>query len=184
MAVLVLMLRGVNLGSHNRVKMEDLRKLCESLRLRDVETYVQSGNVVFRTDEQDSRKLARRIEDGVQRTFGFRAECIVRTPGELRKVVSGSPFAGRAGLEPGRLLVVFLADEPSREGRAAVEELRPDPEELHLAGREIYIYFRDGIGRSKLSWVKIEKMLKTPATARNWTSVTKILEMAERLEKA
>jgi uncharacterized protein (DUF1697 family) len=182
MAVVISMLRGINLGTHNRIKMEDLRNLCDSLKLRNAQTYVQSGNVVFRTNEKDLVKLARRMEQGIERSFGFRTDNILRTPAEMRDVITRSPFAGRPNLDPAKLLVSFLASEPSADARDQVLKLRPEPEEMHLLGREIYIYFPDGIGRSKLSWVKMEKMLKTPATARNWNSVTKLLEMAEIME--
>jgi uncharacterized protein (DUF1697 family) len=182
MAVIVSMLRGVNLGRHNRMKMEGLRALYESLRLRDAQTYVQSGNVVFRTDERDLSLVAKRIEKGIEKSFSFRPDVIVRTCAEMRDVVARNPFAKRRGIEPSKLLVTFLASEPDREGRDKVLKMKTDPEELRIDGREVYIYFPDGIGRSKLSWTAIGKTLKTSGTGRNWNSVTKLLEMAEKLE--
>ncbi len=79
MAVIISMLRGVNVGGHNKMKMDALRALYESLKLRDAQTYVQSGNVIFRTDERDMARLAKRIEDGIERKFGFRPDVILRT---------------------------------------------------------------------------------------------------------
>ena len=117
MAVVISMLRGINLGTHNRIKMEDLRNLCDSLKLRNAQTYVQSGNVVFRTNEKDLVKLARRMEQGIERSFGFRTDNILRTPAEMRDVITRSPFAGRPNLDPAKLLVSFLASEPSADAR-------------------------------------------------------------------
>ena len=182
MAVIISMLRGVNVGGHNKIKMEALRALYESLKLRDAQTYVQSGNVIFRTDERDIARLTKRIEDGIERKFGFRPDVILRTAAEMRDVVARNPFAKRRGIEPSKLLVSFLASDPGEEGREKIRQMKCDPEEMRIERRELYIYFPNGMGRSKLPWAGMDKMLKTPGTGRNWNSVTKMLEMAERLE--
>jgi len=182
MAVIVSMLRGVNVGGHNMIKMDALRALYQSLKLQDPHTHVQSGNVVFRTDERDLVLLARRIENGIERSFHFRPDVILRTTSELRDVIARNPFATRRGIEPGKLLVTFLASDPGAEAREKVLKIKTDPEELSISGREVYIYYPAGMGRSKLSWIAIANALKTTGTGRNWNSVTKLLEIAERLE--
>lgn len=182
MTVLVSMLRGVNVGGHNKVKMDALRELYVSLGLKDPETYIQSGNVVFRGDGRNLGLMARKIEDGIERKFGFRPVVILRSASDLRKVVAGNPFAARRDLDPRKLLVTFLAADPGREARDKVLALKTDPEELRIEGREVYIYFRDGQGRSELPMALIERTLKTPGTGRNWNTVRKLLEMAETLE--
>jgi uncharacterized protein (DUF1697 family) len=182
MAVIISMLRGVNVGGHNKIKMDGLRALYESMKLWDAQTYVQSGNVIFRTDERDIARLAKRIDDGIERKFGFRPDVILRTATEMREVVAKNPFAKRRGIEPGKLLVSFLASDPVEEGLEKVRQMKCDPEELRIDGREVYIYFPNGMGRSKLPWAELDKILKTPATGRNWNSVTKMLEMAEKME--
>jgi len=185
MPVLISMLRGVNLLRHNRIKMDALRDLYASLKFEDPSTYVQSGNVIFRAKEKNSPALAQKIQNAIERKFGFRPAVILRTPEEFRKTIAANPFAGRRDLNPASLLVTFFAAEPSAGARARLLALKPDPEELHLIGREVYIYFPAGIGRSKLQWSSLEKKLETPpGTARNWNSVTKMLEMAEQLETA
>src|SRR5437899_12626071 len=100
MAVIISMLRAVNVGGHNKIKMDALRALYESLKLRDAQTYVQSGNVIFKTDQRDIARLAKRIEDGIARKFGFRPDVILRTAAEMRDVVARNPFAKRRGIEP------------------------------------------------------------------------------------
>jgi uncharacterized protein (DUF1697 family) len=182
MPVLVAMLRGVNLGPHNRIKMDALRDLCGSLDLLDVQTYVQSGNIVFRTKERNLSSLAKKIRSGIEKKFGFSPEVILRSTSDLREVISRNPFAKMKDIEPGKLLVDFLSSEPSPEACTSVRAIKTDPEKLHIDGREMYIYFPNGAGRSKLSWPALEKILKTPGTARNWNSVTKLLAMAEGLE--
>jgi uncharacterized protein (DUF1697 family) len=184
MAVIISMLRGVNLLSHNRIKMDALRALYESLGFRDAQTYVVSGNVVFRTKARNLTALAKRIEDAIERSFGFRPRVILRTPSDLKDVVARNPFRTRRGIEPSKLLVTFLESHPAAEALEQVLKIKADPEELHIDGREVYIYFPNGMGRSKLSWVTVEKKLKISGTGRNWNSVTKLLEIAQRLEAA
>jgi len=182
MPVLVCMLRGVNLGPHNRVKMDALRALCESLKLEDPRTYVQSGNVIFRTKEKNVLSLAKKIQDAIAREFAFRPAVILRTMTEIKQAIAANPFAGRPDIEPGKLLLTFLASEPDRDARTRLDKFKDYPEEIHLTGRELYIYFPNGAGKSKLPWSSVEKLLGTTGTARNWNSVTKMLEIAEELE--
>jgi uncharacterized protein (DUF1697 family) len=182
MPVLISMLRGVNLGPHNRIKMDALRALYESLKFENPRTYVQSGNVIFRTKEKNSAALAKKIQNAIERTFKCSPEVILRTTDELRKAIAASPFASRHNLEPGKILVTFLATEAGPEARTTLLGFKSYPEEIHLKGRELYIYFPDGAGKSKLPWSKVEKLLQTTGTARNWNSVTNMLAIAEELE--
>jgi uncharacterized protein (DUF1697 family) len=182
MGVMICMLRGVNLGAHNRVKMETLRAVCESLKLHDPQTYVQSGNVIFKTDERDLVKLTKRIESAIEKKFGFQTDVVLRSTVEMREVVARNPFAKRRGIEPSKLLVTFLAGDPAEEARVKVRAIQCAPDELFIDGREIYIHFPNGAGRPTLSWATIPKMLKVSGTARNWNSVVKMLEMAEKME--
>ncbi len=184
MPVMISMLRGVNVGGHNKIKMDELRALYEFLKFENPRTYVQSGNVIFRTKEKNSPALAKKIQNAIERKFGFRPEVIVRTTEELRSAIAASPFASRRNLEPGKILVTFLASEPGPDAPVTLLSLKAHPEELHLKGRELYIYFPDGAGKSKLPWSKVEKLFQTTGTARNWNSVTKMLAMAEELEAA
>lgn len=182
MPVFVSMLRGVNLGPHNRIKMDALRALYEFLKLEDPRTYVQSGNVVFRTKEKHAAQLATKIQKAIEEKFGCRTDVILRTPEELRKAIAATPFPASRKLEPGKILVTFLAAEPGREALPALDGFKKYPEEVHLKGRELYIYFPNGAGRSKLPWSQVQKFLKVPGTARNWNSVCAMLAIAEEME--
>ncbi len=178
----VAMLRGVNLGGYQKIKMEALKTLCTSLGLRDVQTYIQSGNLVFREDGEDPGTLARRLEKAIEADFGFRPAVIVRTASELRKVIAKNPFAGRAGIEPNRLLVVFMDSAPTQQAREQVLGIPCEPEELRINGREVYIYYPNGMAHPKIPLVRIEKTLQCASTGRNWNTVNKLLAMAEALE--
>lgn len=182
MPVIISMLRAINVGGRNMIPMEALRELYRSLKFRDAQSYVQSGNVVFRTDERDLDLLRDRIQKKIERSFGFRPEIVLRTTVQMREAIAKNPFAGRPGIEPNRLLVTFLAGEPSAETRNKALQIKADPEEMHILGREAYIYYPNGMARPKLSWPVVERTLKTVGTARNWNTVTKLLEMAEKLE--
>jgi uncharacterized protein (DUF1697 family) len=184
MGVVISMLRGVNLASHRRIKMEALRALYESIGLREPQTYVQSGNVLFKTREKNLNAIAKRIEDAIERSFGFRADVVLRTTSELREVIAKNPFAKRKGMEPAKLLVTFLASDPGEEAREKLRAIKAEPEELWIDGRELFVYFPNGLARPKLSIPLIEKTLKASATGRNWNSVTKLLELAEAMESS
>jgi uncharacterized protein (DUF1697 family) len=182
MAAIVSMLRSVNLAAHNRIKMDALRALYESLDLRNPVSYVQSGNIVFRTGERNLARLASRIGDAIARDFAFRTDVILRTSSEMRDVIARNPFARRDGIDPRKLLVHFLAAAPGPEARHKILQIKADPEELRIGGRELYIYFPNGMARPKLSMAAIERALKTPGTGRNWNTVVKLCEIAEALD--
>ena len=179
---MIALLRGINLAGHHKVKMEDLRKLCESLKLRNAQTYVQSGNLVFRTDEKDTVRLAKRMEDAIERKFGFRAGVVLRTTAELRDLIARSPFGKRKGLEPSKLNVTFLACDLAKDTCDQILQIKAEVEEIKLGRRELYVYFPDGMGRSKLTAV-LDRTLKKAGTVRNWNTVTKLREMAEQMDQ-
>src|SRR3954451_7055164 len=139
MPVLISMLRGVNVGPHNRIKMDALRAVYESLKLETPRTYVQSGNVIFRTKEKNTSELANKIRTAIEEKLKCSPQVILRTTEELRRVVAATPFAGRPQLEPGKILVTFLAAEPPPEARPAFAKFKDYPEEVHLKGRELYL---------------------------------------------
>lgn len=190
------MLRGVNLVGRNKIKMDALRTLYESLKLEDPRTYIQSGNVIFRTkfparsasNEKHLAALAKKIQSSIERNFNCRPEVILRTPGELRAAIAASPFPAHRNLHFSKVLVTFLAAAPTAQAASAAQAtllaLKGHPEEVHLKGRELYIYFPNGVGQSKLPWSKVEKLLNVTGTARNWNSVMKMLAIAEEMEAA
>lgn len=182
MPVVICFLRGINVGGHAIIKMEALRALFVSLKFEQPQTYVQSGNVVFQTPERDLDLLASRVKQAIEKKFACSPAVVLRSVTELRAVVSRNPFAKRTNIEPAKLHVFFLAAQPAKNAPERLRQLAVQPEELHLMGRELFIYFPNGVGKSKLPWARVDKALETQGTGRNWNSVTKILELAESLE--
>ena len=174
-------LRSVNVGQ-NTLKMQRVRELWADIGFKNVRTYVQSGNVVFRTKQRSPERLGKGIEDAIEEEAGFRAGVVLRSTAEMREVMANNPFAKRKDIEPGKLLVNFLAADSGKQAREKALAIKIGPEEMHLIGREAYIYFPNGQGRSKFPWPAIERALETSWTGRNWNSVTKMLAMAEKVE--
>lgn len=176
------LLRGVNIGGHHKVGMAELRSLCESLGLAGARTFLQSGNVIFRTRAQNLDRLAQRIADAIEGEFGFRPAVVLRTLPELKQAADRNPFAARSGMEPSKLAVVFLARDPGREAREATLRIPAGPEELRIEGREMYIYFPNGMARPKLSMPLVERTIRTPGTARSWNTVRRLIALADEID--
>ncbi len=182
MPVLISLLRGVNVGGNRKIKMDALKELYADLGMREVQTYIQSGNVVCRCTKRAMPALAVEIEQAIEVKFGFRPHVVLRTLEELRAVVAASPFAARSGVDPNKLHVHFLRGNAGAHAHTLLEKLpRKQEEEMHLLGREVFVYYPEGIGQSKITPASFDKALETSSTARNWNTVTKLLAMAEAL---
>lgn len=169
--------RGLNVGGNHQVKMNALKALHESLGFADVLPYIQSGNVVFQSDDADVAAIQARIADAFATTFGFRSDVFVRTLAELQAIMASNPFQGQPEKASNRLLVMFLAARPDAAAQDALRESYAGPEEFFIIGQELYIYYPDGMGRSKFTGSFIEKKLKTTGTARNWNTVLQLEQM-------
>jgi uncharacterized protein (DUF1697 family) len=180
--LIISLLRGVNVGPYRRMKMADLRAVYAALRLGRVETYAQSGNVLFRTEERDLVRLAKRIEDAIERRFRFRPNAVLRTLAELREVVASNPFASQRRFEAGKLFICFLAKAPGDAALEKIGAMKISPEVLRFHGRELYIYFPTGMAGSKLPMAQVEQEIHTAVAGRKWSSVTRLLCLAIQLE--
>jgi uncharacterized protein (DUF1697 family) len=183
MAVIVSMLRGINLAGHHRVAMNDLRTLYEALGFKNPRTYIQSGNVVFDAKDKDIAKLSKALNGAIEKKFGFRADAVLRTREEIQALLTANPLAAR-GIEPARNVVVFLSDALESGAAMAMCQVCVAPEEIHTDGRHLFCYYPDGQGRSKLGALVDRQLgkLKVMGTARNWNTVVKLLEMARAME--
>jgi uncharacterized protein (DUF1697 family) len=168
------LLRAVNLGAHNKVAMADLRRLLATIGLDDPQTLLQSGNVVFRSDVSPVAKLETRLEEAAEEHLGLVTDFFVRTVDDWKAVIAGNPFSEEAARDPGHLLVVALKDAPDRAAAAALRNAITGREVVRVRGRHAYIVYPDGIGRSRLTTVVIEKKLGTRGTGRNWNTVLKL----------
>ncbi len=180
MTAFVSLFRGINVGGHHKIRMDELKDVHEVLGFKDVFPYIQSGNVVFTSDDTDVAQLRRHIEDGFEQKFGFHVEVIVRTSAELREIIENNPFQSQPGKESKWVVVMFLATHPDDTAWESLIKTYAGPEELFITGKEMYIYYPSGIGRSKLTNTLIEKKLKTPGTARNWNTVHQLQKLLQR----
>jgi len=173
------MLRGINVGGSKKVKMNDLIALYESLGFVNVRTYVQSGNLIFDFPGKDVSKLQKMIETGIQKTFGFSADVLIRTVDEFRQITLRNPFLKRKDIDISKLHVTFLSSIPTIKSLDALKNMkREDADEFITKGKEIYLFCPNGYGRTKLSNNFFEKKLGITATTRNWRSVVSLLEIA------
>lgn len=172
----ILLLRGINVGGRNRLPMDDLVSILESLGLEDVETYIQSGNVVFRSPGKVPPTLEDEIGAAIEESHGFRPRVLLLRARRLERAAGSNPFP-EAEAEPKTLHVFFLASEPESPDVEALTGIASPSERFHLAEDVFYLHAPDGIGRSKLA-ANVEKHLGVAATARNWRTVDRLREMA------
>ena len=180
MTKFVSLFRGINVGGNHPIRMGELKDLHESLGLRDVVTYIQSGNVVFTSDEADMAQLPRQIEDGFAQKFGFHVNVMVRTAAELRDIIENNPFQDQPMKESKWVVVMFLATHPQSTALEDLQKTYVGPEEFYLIGQELYLYYPNGMGRSKLTNALIEKKLKTMGTVRNWNTILQLQKLMQR----
>jgi len=173
------LLRAINVGGNNKIKMDTLKEVYQSLGLKNVKSYLQTGNVVFEADEEKILQLEEKIEIEIEKRFGFRPKVIIRTLEELKEVIAKTPFNDGKERLPNRLLVMFLAEQPTNEAKAQLTQINTTLEELHLIGKELYLYYPESVANSKLNTNIIEKKLKLYGTARNWNTVTKLVEIGQ-----
>jgi uncharacterized protein (DUF1697 family) len=175
----IALLRGINVSGHKPIKMESLRASFEAMGFGNVQTYVQSGNVIFEAGDSDSARLAEAIGKRILRDFGFVVPVLVKTSAELQRIIRGNPFLRQPGIDDSKLHVTFLSAEAPQSAGRDLASLAVKPEQYHVAGSAIYLYCPNGYGRTKLSNNAIEKKLGVEATTRNWKSVNALLAMAQ-----
>jgi len=180
MTAFVSLFRAINVGGQRKVKMAELKELHESLGLENVFTYIQSGNVVFSSEEEDVERLRRQIEDNFEQKFGFHSDVFVRSSAELGEIIQHNPFQNQPDKAPNWIVVMFLGTRPADAAQKNLLETYVGPEEIFVNGKELHVYYPDGIGRSKLMPGLIEKKLKTVGTARNWNTILKLQELMQR----
>ena len=179
----VALLRGINLGGHKKVAMADLRQVVTSLGHADVATYIQSGNVVFSTDQSDTVALALALEGAIAQTLGVQSRVVVLSREELAQVARDNPYPDEPN---GRALhAIFLSGEPGPEVAqrvaAAQDEVagKGSRDTAQVIGRTIFLHTPDGYGRSDLAAALVKlgqrKTDTVTGTARNWATVAKLL---------
>lgn len=171
------MLRGINVSGQKRITMVELKKVYEVLDLLNVETYVQSGNVVFNTTEQDMAKLSILIEKQIEETYGYFVPTLIRNVNDFQRIINNNPFINKRNEDPTKLYVTFLYRTPTASRLSALVIPNNEAAEFVLGEKEIYIFCPNGYGRTKLSNTFFEKKLDMLATTRNWNTVNALLRL-------
>jgi len=177
MKTYIALLRGINVSGQKKIKMPDLRTCFEEMGCKDVQTYIQSGNVIFNHEAADSKELEQKIEQQILNKFGFQVENLVRTPSDLENIIKNNPFIGEPDKEVNGIYITLLSEVPSFADKDKLKDISYKPEEFFIEERTIYLFLPFGYGRTKLNNNFFESKLKMKATTRNWKTVATLLEL-------
>lgn len=181
MPTYISILRGINISGHRIIKMEALRGMYAKLGYADIQTYIQSGNVIFRSSSASVQEIEREISKEIESCFGFDVPVIVLDSDELRQVISDNPFVKDDTIDISKVHVTFLSAIPETEKYELIREGDYQGDKFCLVNRSIYVYCPNGYGNTKLNTNFIESRLKVAATSRNWKTTLELLRMAEMI---
>lgn len=177
----IILLRGINVSGQKKIIMSDLRKMLESLKFQEVETYIQSGNIVLKSNEDDNDKIADKVKKGIVDTFGFDVPVLVKSYEELKSIFDNNPFTDPADIESKKVYFALLRETPQPE---VIEEFRKNDfvnDRFVATDTCVYLNYLNGAGKAKLSNNLIERKLKVSATSRNYRTMVKLLEMGAEI---
>ncbi len=173
-------LRGINVSGHKKIEMAGLKALYEELHFKDVTTYIQSGNVIFKTAKKVSNSsLSKTIEQAVFQKYNFQVPVITRTLQEMEQIISVNPFLTESDIDTEKLHVTFLSETPDTIKLENINNFNYPPDRFVITGKEVFLYCPVNYGETKLSNNFFESKLKVTATTRNWKTVNKLVELAK-----
>ncbi|MDD8017569.1 MAG: DUF1697 domain-containing protein [Bacteroidota bacterium] len=178
MTTYIALLRGINVSGKKIIKMDDLKKYFESFGMKNVRTYIQSGNVIFQSPQTTNDRLAETLENKLKKILGFDVPVIIRTDAELKKIISKNPFTPKEMSADTKLHVSLLSAKPSKENVDQLLETQSDTDEFRIVNSEVYILCRGGYGESVFSNNFLEKKLGVKATTRNWATLNKLVDLS------
>lgn len=178
MQTYISLLRGINVGGHRMIKMDTLQELLKKLGMRDVSTYIQSGNLVYRSKETDIQKLNLMLKKGIENEFGFEVPVITFTSAEWSAIIQDNPFTRDNTKNPAYMHLTLLSDIPLDENVGKICKKDYPDEDFFIAGKAVYLYCPDGYSNTKLNNTLLEKKLKISATTRNWKTAIALAELA------
>lgn len=179
MNTFISLLRGINVSGQKKIKMVDLIDLYHSLKFTDVKTYVQSGNVIFRSSLSDKGKISDVIEKGIAKKFGYDVKVLVKTNKEIKDIISKNPFLKKSNPELIYLYVTFLYDSPEKNVLDKLKGYTNPVDDFQIIGNTVYLYCPGGYGNTKLSNNFFEKTLKITATTRNWKTINMLKDISD-----
>jgi len=179
MTTYISILRGINVSGQKKIRMEDLKALYEGLGFSRIITYIQSGNVIFKTAPGlRISGLSEKIEKAIEEKYHFHVPVIIRTDNEINRILSSNPFLKEQGIILEKLHVTFLEKKPEPIDIKEIQKFNFPPDAFHIIGKEVYLYCLGGYGNTKLSNTFFENKLRVRATTRNWNTVGKLVELA------
>jgi uncharacterized protein (DUF1697 family) len=173
----IALLRGINVSGSNKILMEELRSLCAGLGWVDVQSYIQSGNLIFKASAAPEN-LETALEEAIQRHFGLSIPVIVRPAADWPRIVEGNPFPEASQREPNRIMLALTKFPPKTGAATKLQERAQNGERVLQVGDALWVYYPGGSGRSKLSPALFDRLAGSPVTARNWRTVLKLNELA------
>ncbi|MCU0491053.1 MAG: DUF1697 domain-containing protein [Chloroflexaceae bacterium] len=174
----IALLRGINVGGHNKVPMAELRLLCESLGWHHVQTYIQSGNVLFQSDET-AVSLESALEAAITQRFGLAISVLVRTAAEWQALMHGNPFPAASAHEPNMVMLALSKQPPAPGAAEGLRQRATNGEHITQVGEALWIHYQQGVAGSKLSPALFDRLVGSPVTARNWRTVVTLHELAQ-----
>ena len=184
MTTYISILRGINVSGHRMIKMEALRQLFTDLGFQNIQTYIQSGNIVFQDKKADQQKLEKKIAKAITEKFTFDVPVIVKEVDELKQIIADNPFLTDKTKDIAHLHVTFLADNPNQENFNKIKDGQYQADEFYLIDKVIYLYCPNSYSNSKLTNGFLESKLKITATTRNWKTTNELINIAEKINKS
>ncbi|MBV6647454.1 MAG: DUF1697 domain-containing protein [Cyclobacteriaceae bacterium] len=174
----IALLRGINVSGQKKIKMDELRALMSKAGLQKVQTYIQSGNIIFQSEDKSADELSSTIQQAIFDTYQFEVPTLIKKPEDLQKAVDENPFIDK---DQSRLYLTLLEAQPQAEKLSLLKSISHDPEEWVIEKDVIYFFSPQGYGRAKMNNNYFEQKLKVKATTRNWKTINKLVEMAATL---
>jgi uncharacterized protein (DUF1697 family) len=181
MRTYISMLRGINISGHRMIKMDALNALYVEIGFKNIQTYIQSGNVIFQHQNENISELEKSISEGIRQKFGFEVPVIIKALEDLRQIIETNPFLNDKTKDIAKIYLTFLSSVPDREKFNKIGEGQNFEEEYRLIDSTIFIYCPNGYGNTKLSTNFLESKLKLTATSRNWKTTLQLLKIAEEI---
>ena len=181
MTTYISILRGINVGGHRMIKMDALKQMFAGIGFQNIQTYIQSGNIVFQDKKADPQKLEKKISKAITEKFGFDVPVIVKEFSELKQIISDNPFLKDKTKDLAHFHVTFLSNHPGHESYNKIEAIPYQPDEFHLVEKAIYLYCPNSYSNSKLTNGFFETKLKVTATTRNWKTTNELYNIATKI---
>lgn len=168
-------LRGINVSGQKKIPMAELKKLYEELHFENINTYIQSGNVIFKN--KNSVDLSQQIEQKIFEKYNFYVPVIIRTSDEMEKIIGRNPFLKQKDIDLSKLHIVYLANDPNQDNIEKLKNYNYEPDKFYVSGKEVYLYCPNGYGKTKLTNNFFENKLKISATTRNWNTTNELFKI-------